>query len=228
MRYWYNATFYHPGGPVILFLAGDVDAEERLVVMEKGILAKLARELNGLAVVLEHRYYGQSFPFEDLSKTNMRLLSTEQGMTDAVYFARNARFPDIAGVSAAPDTPYILYGASYAGSLVSFLMAQHSGIFVGGISSSGVLEARTDFWQYWDAVRKYGPLECVERTAVVADVIGKIMMQEKHKKLRKKLKSVFNLMYIEDNRDAAYLMSYGVAYWQDRKWVTLPRIAGRN
>ena len=60
--------------------AGETDGAGRLPFLQKGIVAILAEATNGLGVILEHRYYGESFPVADLSVPNLRFLTTDQGM----------------------------------------------------------------------------------------------------------------------------------------------------
>lgn len=78
LRYFFDATYYKPGGPVIVLESGEDDATDRLPYLQKGIAHQLAEATNGIAVVLEHRYYGTSFPTPDLSTENLRFLTTQQ------------------------------------------------------------------------------------------------------------------------------------------------------
>lgn len=50
---------------------------------------------NGIGVILEHRYYGTSFPTPDISTENLRFLTTEQALADQAYFSQNIKFPGL-------------------------------------------------------------------------------------------------------------------------------------
>jgi hypothetical protein len=117
LRYWFDSRHYSRGGPVILLAAGETDGTDRLGILQKGIVSILCRATGGLGVVLEHRYYGKSFPVPDLSIHNLRFLDTQQALADTVFFARNVRFPGLKKFPLSPhETPWIVYGGSYAGS----------------------------------------------------------------------------------------------------------------
>jgi hypothetical protein len=148
LRYWFDATHYRPGGPVIILQSGETSGVNRLPFLQKGIVAILAEATHGIGVILEHRYYGTSFPVPDLSTKNFRFLTTEQAMADEAYFASNIQFPGLEeyGDLTAKTTPYISYGGSYAGAFSAFLRVQYPDIFWGSISSSGVTKA---IWDYW-------------------------------------------------------------------------------
>ena len=119
LRYWYDATYYKPRGPVIVLVSGESDGEDRLPVLQKGVLHQLIKATNGLGVVLEHRYYGESFPTPDLSVKSLRFLDTQQALADVAYFAQNILFEGLENKRlTSKDTPWIAYGASYAGALV--------------------------------------------------------------------------------------------------------------
>ena len=153
MRYWFDASHYKEGGPVIVLLAGETNGSDRLPFLQKGLLAQLGEATNGVAVVLEHRYYGTSIPTPDLSTKNLRFLSTQQALADVAYFAQNIQFPgyeqyDLTNKGAA----YITYGGSYAGSMSAFLRIVYPDIIWGAISSSGVPEAIIDYWQYMSPI----------------------------------------------------------------------------
>lgn len=143
----YQTTAKHISNSQVLL------STERLSFLQKGIVHQLANlpKGHGLAVVLEHRYYGQSLPVADLSTENLRFLSTEQAMADTAYFARKVVFSGLDHLDlTAPKNPYIAYGGSYAGAFVAILRKLYPATFYGAISSSGVTAAVYDFWQYYE------------------------------------------------------------------------------
>jgi hypothetical protein len=123
-RYWYDATYYKPGGPVITLCSGESPGPARLPYLQKGIVYQLAKATNGIGVILEHRYYGTSFPVPDLSVENLRFLTTEQALADTAYFAENIVFEGLEDLElTASDAPWIVYGGSYAGAFVVSLLS---------------------------------------------------------------------------------------------------------
>ncbi|KAI4176117.1 MAG: hypothetical protein LQ346_007942 [Caloplaca aetnensis] len=155
LRYWFDASYYKDGGPVIVLQSGETDGEGRLPFLQKGLLHQLAQATNGIGVVLEHRYYGKSFPTPDLSTPNLRFLTTEQALADMAYFAQNVVFEGLEDKNlTAPETAYFGYGV---------------------ISSSGVTEAIWDFWQYYEPVRKYGPPDCISTHTKLINVVDNIL-----------------------------------------------------
>ena len=132
LRYFFDATYYQPGGPVIVLESGETSATDRLPYLQKGIAHQLAEATGGIAVVLEHRYYGTSFPTPDLSTENLRFLTTQQALADTAYFAKNVVFEGFENQTlTAPDTAYIAYGGSYAGAFVAFLRKTYPDIYFG-------------------------------------------------------------------------------------------------
>ena len=113
---------------------GETDGEGRLPFLQKGLLAQLSKATRGIGVVLEHRYYGTSFPVEDLSTENLRFLTTEQALADEVYFAQHVVFKGLEDFDlTAPNTAYLGYGGSYAGGFNAFLRTQYPDIFWGKV-----------------------------------------------------------------------------------------------
>lgn len=208
LRYWFDATYYKPGGPVIILQSGETSGEGRLGFLQKGLLAQLSQATHGIGVVLEHRYYGTSWPVPDLSTKNMRFLTTDQAMADEVYFAKNVVFKGLEKYDlTAGKTPYILYGGSYAGAFVAFLRKLYPDVFwgkiispkmtnnidvrKGAISSSGVTEAIWDYWKYYEPHRVYGPPVCISNTQKLTNVLDNILISNKN--YTPVLKNAFNL-----------------------------------
>ncbi|QDS70390.1 hypothetical protein FKW77_009275 [Venturia effusa] len=221
MRYWYDATYYKAGGPVIALMSGETSGEDRLPFMQKGILAQLAQATGGLSVIVEHRYYGTSFPVPDLSIENLRFLTTDQSLADTAYFAKNVVFEglEIEGGLTSDDAPWIVYGGSYAGAYVAFLRKLYPEVFFGAISSSGVPEAIIDYWQYWLGPLNYGPPDCMATTQDFFQVVDGILIGKNDTKLTSRLKTAFLLPNVTyDNDFAAVLSNYGIGQWQGRNW----------
>jgi hypothetical protein len=166
---------------------------------------------------MEHRYYGTSFPVPDLSIENMRFLSTEQALADVDYLARNIQFEGIDADLTAPNTPWIIYGGSYAGAQAAFLRVVYPDTFWGTISSSGVTAAIYDYWQYFEPIRQFAPPDVVRYTQLMVDVVDKIFMSNDTAKA-KELKDAFGLGGITDNRDFANVLTGGIYGWQSTNW----------
>ena len=132
LRYWFDATYYKEGGPVIVLQGGETSGEDRLPYLQKGIVYELSKATGGVGVILEHRYYGTSFPTPDLSIENLRFLTTEQALADQAYFSQNIVFPGLEDKSLkAPGTAHIAYGGSYAGAFVAFLRKEYPDVYWG-------------------------------------------------------------------------------------------------
>ncbi|KAF1352751.1 hypothetical protein EJ07DRAFT_135933 [Lizonia empirigonia] len=217
LRYWFDDTYYEPGGPVFVLLGGETDGSGRLPFLQKGIVHQVIKATKGLGVILEHRYYGTSFPTEDLTTENLRFLSTEQALAEVDYFARNVKFAGHEDKDlTAPSTPWIVYGGSYAGAQASFLRVTYPETFWGAISSSGVTVAIYDFWQYFEPIRLFGPPDCIKNTQTLIDVIDKHLLGNDTANIQA-LKTVFGLGKITDNRDFANQLT-GVYGWQSTNW----------
>ncbi len=112
-RFWINDTYYRPGGPVIIQNSGELSGDFHLTDLQIGLHHELAKATNGLAVVLEHRYYGHSLPLYPRKTEDFRFLSVEQAMADQAYFAQNIVFPGLEHLNlTAPNTPWFAIGCS--------------------------------------------------------------------------------------------------------------------
>lgn len=219
LRYWFDASHYKAGGPVIILQSGETSGKARLPFLQKGLLAQMAEATGGIAVVLEHRYYGTSYPVPDLSTENFRFLTTEQAMADEAYFASNIQFPGLEehGDLTAKTTPYIGYGGSYAGAFSAFLRVQYPDIFWGTISSSGVTKAIDDYWQYYQAIVEYAPPDCVASHRALVSFLDGILIGKKH--LSTELKTVFDMQNVTYDDDFATAITVNpIAGWQSLNW----------
>ena len=220
LRYWFDAQFYKPGGPVFVLSGGETSGEDRLPFLEKGIVHEIAKATDGLGVILEHRYYGSSLPTPDFSTENLRFLTTEQALADTAYFARHVEFEGLEDVDFSPENvPWIAYGGSYAGSFVAFLRVVYPDVFFAAISSSGVPAAIWDYWEYYEAARIFGPGECPETQGKLVNVADKILMDEDNNaKYGAKLKALFGMGETSDDADFASAVGAGISLLQSYNW----------
>ncbi|KAL4998526.1 serine carboxypeptidase S28-domain-containing protein [Aspergillus recurvatus] len=222
LRYWFDSTHYQPGGPVFVIAAGETNGEDRFEFLSQGIVTQLAATYHGLGVILEHRYYGESYPFPgaDVTVEELRFLSTEQSLADYAYFAKHVVFPGLEEYDlTAPNTPWIAYGGSYAGAQVAFMRKLYPSIFHGAVSSSGVTAAIIDYWKYYEPIRNYGPSGCIESIQTLTDIIDRILVDHPgNKTLHAQLQSAFGLNPAIDNRDFVNMLSTPLGSFQSRNW----------
>lgn len=86
---------------------------------------QIAQQESGAAVVLEHRFFGYSNPYNNLSVESLQLLTIEQAIQDLVYFVNNVQLPMPGGDHVTPaEAPWVLVGGSYSGALTSWTMVK--------------------------------------------------------------------------------------------------------
>ena len=140
-RYYSNFDYYKPGGPAFLYVGGE--AELRSSSIGRGEIVTLAQRHNGALFGLEHRYYGQSHPFETLASENMVYLTVEQALEDAATFIAAMTHQHALG-----DGLWFTVGGSYPAVLSSFMRTKYPHLVAGALASSGPVRADAEFWQY--------------------------------------------------------------------------------
>ncbi|PBP17199.1 hypothetical protein BUE80_DR012130 [Diplocarpon rosae] len=219
--YWLDYTHYRPGGPVFLFQSSENLEGAQYEVLEKGMLHDLKAATHGMAVVLEHRYYGKSIPTKDLSTKNLRFLTTDQAVADMAYFAQNIKYAGLESQKlTAADVPYIVYGASYGGALAAIARKLYPDVFWAAIASSAITEAITDMWSYYEPIRVYADQKCIAYQQKVVNMIDNILMHVRNPEITAQLKGVFGLAELTHDDDFAHVATaIGVTSWQRRNWA---------
>lgn len=165
---------------------------------------------NGLGVILENRYYGESYPFNTSSTDELRFLTTEQTIADNAYFAQHAVFPGVNATLTFSDVPWILYGGSLAGAQTAFSLKEYGGtdgILWGGIASSGTTKAKLAYPEWYQPIQKYAPQDCVGSLNAIIDQIDDIFATG-NKTLIRQMKGLFGLEDLTDNRDFAMTIAF--------------------
>jgi hypothetical protein len=206
--YWFDDTYYKPGGPIFLYIGGEVSGESRFSNLETGIVQILMNATGGLGVILENRYYGASYPFENSTTDNLRFLTTEQTIADNAYFAQHATFPNVTGGNnlTASNHPWILYGGSLAGAQTAFSLVEYEGLLWGGIAASGVIHAVLGYPEWYTPIQKYGPSDCITRINKIIDNFDHLVQTNNTAGIQQ-FKEIFGLGSLTDLRDFAMTVS---------------------
>ncbi|KAJ7166404.1 serine carboxypeptidase S28-domain-containing protein [Mycena crocata] len=150
-----NTMFYKPGGPLFI-IQGDESSE--MLCMEQFEFARWAPEFGAALMSIEHRYFGRSLPFGNNSYTteNFRFLTLDNVMSDSVAIVDWWRTNVTNG--AGKDSPVIVFGGSYGGSLSTFFRINHPETFFGAVASAGVVRAFLPVTDDPDRFNRYGLL----------------------------------------------------------------------
>lgn len=190
-RYWVNASYYEPGGPVFIFDSGEQNAEPLLPYYLQeyhGLSAtmQVAKRYKGVAILWEHRYYGDSLPFpvnENTTAEQWQFLTTEQALEDVVYFAEHFTLPlsvQAQNLSAADlnpvRTPWVWLGGSYPGIRGALLRVRNPTTIFAVWASSAPVHAQVDMAAYYKAAERSLTRNCsadwVAVTRLVDDTLA--------------------------------------------------------
>ncbi|KAK8161107.1 serine carboxypeptidase S28-domain-containing protein [Phyllosticta citrichinensis] len=94
-RFWYSDEYWTgPGAPVVFFTPGEVEASGYTgYLTNKSITGLFAQAIGGAVVMLEHRYWGESSPHDELTTKNLQYLTLENSIKDTTYFAKSVKLP---------------------------------------------------------------------------------------------------------------------------------------
>ncbi|DBA02672.1 TPA: hypothetical protein N0F65_010497 [Lagenidium giganteum] len=145
-RYYEVNTFWKsPDGPVILYIGG----EGALKNAPQGFVQELAKLFGAKILALEHRFYGNSVPQNDLSVENLKYLRVEQALADLKHFKEAYQANNMpVGV----DNKWIAIGGSYPGALSAWFRIAYPNTTVASLSSSGVVQPIYKFHQFDEQV----------------------------------------------------------------------------
>ena len=218
-RYFVNST--HAAGP---------DAPVLYVICGEGACAyggflgapmEHARKLRARLVSIEHRYYGESRPFPQLTKETLAYLSTEQALADLAGFQESiARQNGWTG-------KWVALGGSYAGTLAAYYRLRHPEKVVGALASSAPVEAKAAFADYDAQVtRDVGP-ECA---ANIRSVVQQVEDSFADPQRLAAMKDLFGGTEIRNNVDFIYTLAdmAAIAVQYGRKEQFCAELRGSN
>jgi len=201
-RYWVDSSSVRAGtaahAPVIYSICG----ESTCSPSQGSAVMSRVRRLGAHLVVLEHRYYGRSQPFSDLSTENLRYLSTPQAIEDLASLQRFLmETQNFKG-------PWIAVGGSYAGSLAAFYQLKHPELVAGAWSSSGPVRAKANFEEYDRHVALVAGPACLARIQAAVKEVEALLANPTS---ALEVKRLFGATEITHDVDFLYVMADMVA-----------------
>ncbi|KAL1890725.1 hypothetical protein Sste5346_008049 [Sporothrix stenoceras] len=211
--FWSNESWGGPGYPVIVMSSGEGSLDGFCSFLHPpSLLAKIAERVRAAILVIEHRYYGESSPFQRLTTQTLQQLTLYNAIHDLTYFARNVKLPfdptaNTSKLSNAPNSPWILSGGSYPGALSAWTASLDPGTFWGYHASSAPVQAVYDFWQYFEPIRAGMPPNCSRGLADITAYIDHATMTLPPTELAA-LKDEWGLGVVTDPADFASVASF--------------------
>ncbi|POS74116.1 serine carboxypeptidase S28 [Diaporthe helianthi] len=214
--YWWSTEYWQgPGSPVIFFTPGEIAAAEYTgYLTNRTLTGLLAQELGAATVLVEHRYWGDSIPYDTLTTENLAYLNLENSIHDTTYFANNVKFPFATNASSNADSvPWVFVGGSYSAALAGAVENVDPGTFWAYHASSATVQNIYDFWQYFAPVQEGMPTNCSADVSKVIEHIDSILLGD-DEQAKQALKEKFGLGGIVHDDDFASALQNGPWLWQ--------------
>lgn len=178
--------------PVIMFICGE--AECRAPTKNSSVIAH-AKSIKAKVIAIEHRYYGKSQPFSDLSTPNLKHLTTLNALKDLRSVQSHYQMLGWNG-------KWIAIGGSYAGNLSAFYSVLYPKQIVGALSSSAPVIAKNNFIEYDAHIHKVAGPKCVSDILHVTNKIEKNINSDFHR-----FKKLFTAEKIIRKTDFMYMVA---------------------
>jgi hypothetical protein len=184
-RYWVQTAEYKPGGPVFIYDGGEGSLGAnyaRYILQMDGFFMQMVKEFNGIGILWEHRYYGESTPYPinlETTSEQLQYLTAQQALADIPDLAWNFTRKEFPKQDLTPaGTPWVFVGGSYPGMRAAFVRNMYPETIFASYASSAPVQASIDMSFYyepiWQGMNAYGWGNCTQdiRAAIRAmDVI---------------------------------------------------------
>ncbi|KAG8892770.1 Thymus-specific serine protease, partial [Tulasnella sp. 403] len=214
-RYYFSDKYYAgEGSPIVLVSSTSIEkfAEGE---GDDGLKEWLAGALSAAGVVVEHRYWGSSTPYPELTVDNLKYLTIEQASQDLVYFSQNVQLPFVnKTVDTHPNhTAWVNVGLGYSGLLAAFTQQKYGSNFAATWSSSAPVQISGDFWEYWEPIEQGMPRNCSSDISAAVAYIDNLLTTGSAEDVTT-LKSKFSLEALE-NEDFVFELTRPLTKWQE-------------
>jgi serine protease 16 len=165
---------------------------------------KLAEREGAALFALEHRFFGKSMPFEELTYENYKYLTISQALNDLANFINFIKQDS----RASSDVRFLVVGGSYPGSLSSWFRVFYPHLAVASWSSSAPLDIKNEYPEYdsymaeqLDSIND----ACLERTKTIFDNAETIFKSGDEEK-KKAFKQLYEIPTDNDDVSSLYIV----------------------
>lgn len=138
-KYYENFDNYKKGGPVFIYIGGEGPLSTSTVT-GRTANAYFAQQMSGATVSLEHRFYGETQPFDSLATEHLSYLTSRQALEDLAQFQKW-----FTKAHSLEDSAFFCMGGSYPGSLASWYRLEFPDLTAGCWAASGPVQAQEDW-----------------------------------------------------------------------------------
>lgn len=201
-RYWIQSEWAaNSNSPVFFVICGESECDG---ADSMSAINAIAKKYKMHLVALEHRFYGHSYPYSDLSSKNLKMLSTDQALEDLSDFQNWVRLTK--GLSG----KWISVGGSYPGSLSAFYRLKHPEQVVGALASSAPVRAKADFWEYDRHVARVAGQQCLNQIQLAVAQAEHMLSSSPEQGAQ--VKKWFEVENFKDTRDVLYVLADTAAF----------------
>lgn len=222
-RYWVNDTYYQPGGPVFLYDAGEGGVTPGLVlvilseIVGNSTPMALAQKYNGVAIVWEHRFYGESLPFKldsnGIATAGLdayKYLTNEQALEDAVYLAQHFKPPTPALQSywqalSPNSTPWVFIGGSYPGARAAMIRERNPETWFASWASSAPVEAQVDMSVYFNPMQQSMTSNCTADVHAAIDYADGVLLHGSEKEIDQLRNAIYMTGFVNPLKNVTLL-----------------------
>lgn len=181
--------------PVFFYICGEAACSQRAL---NGAIRMYAQKFHAKLVALEHRYYGESVPFNSLATNDLRFLTTEAALDDLAYFQRHLKNEKNW------NGKWIAFGGSYPGSLSAYYRLKFPYLVAGALASSAPVMAKEDFVEYDAHVTQVAGTHCANQ---MREVVSEVEASLRDEAKLAEIKSLFDASAVNDPIDFLYLIA---------------------
>ncbi|KAI1723582.1 serine carboxypeptidase s28 domain-containing protein [Ditylenchus destructor] len=187
-RYFVNTKYANGSEIHFLVVEGQGAADPSKITNANITYVNTAKDVGATLWLLEHRFYGKSWPASTSSVDNLATLNIQQAVEDIANFIKIQN--DAHGEK---NPKWVVIGSFYAGTLALWLRQQKPSLTVGVVSSSAPSQPALNFYLYHKNVEDaYGTYSktCAEN---LANVILNVRQLVQSAKGREQLSSTLQL-----------------------------------
>ncbi|KAJ7520146.1 hypothetical protein O6H91_20G068900 [Diphasiastrum complanatum] len=195
--------FKAPDGPIFLRICGEYTCQG----INNDYNAVLAKKFGAAMVCLEHRYYGESSPFAELTSENLEYLSSKQAIFDLATFRSyyQGEVNDKYNRSEF-ENPWFVFGISYPGALSAWFRLKFPHLTRGSVASSGVVKAVLKYTAFDEQVGESAGPDCKSALQEVSALVEKSLSTN-----ALAVKSLFGAERLENDGDFLYFLADAAA-----------------